>query len=360
MSGLFEVRLPAGDVLGFDVGVRADNGPRQYSPIDWLSQGYDGVRFIGQGKGITHIRPALNVWTNITILQHNGIVQLEDLTLHNAPRSALQAGMGLYVTLPFFPKFKLVTRNVELLCDVPGKWGFFTYECDRDDQDLEVWGAILREHPSYAHGFSKRGLLWDRVIVHDSGAEACKYRPDPREIRPIRNQHHFIIRNSEIAGWFQEHSHRGGAGTCIQGAGPFCDVLIEKTVYWGGHGVKCRSIMIDDGWYTSGTATGSVILRNVGARGSSDRTDYGDTLIRVGPLNPGVSIAKSLTIEGSSLWGTNMAVQIGGVPTGKTIVRTSNTERLRDWANAQGMDTTFEAQIPRATRRVPVSEGLLA
>jgi hypothetical protein len=357
---LFEVRLPAGDVSGFDIDLRGDNRARQYHSADWLSKGYDGVRFVGAGAGVTHVRRHSDaVWTNVGVLQHNGVVQLEALTLHNAPRSAIQAGTGLWTPgLPFYPKFKLVTRGVELRCDVPGKWGFFTYECDRDDEDLEIWGALLREHPSYAHEFSYSGLLWNRVTVRDSGGECCKLRPDPTEIRPLKRAHSFVVRNSSFAGWVP--GDRGSAGIVIQGGGPSLQVLIEKTIFWGGPGPRCRCVMIDDGWYKTGVATGNVVLRQVAAQGSSIRDDYGETLVRVGPLHAGVMIASSVTIDQCSLWGQNMAVQLTGIPVGKLAVRNSNTPSLRDWASARGMDTLLEAQIPRRDRRVPISEGLVA
>lgn len=358
---LFEIALPEGDVLGFDIDMHGDNGSRRYNSADWLSRGFDGVRLVGKGIGRTHIRPGSAVWTTIGILQHNGIVELDDLTLHNAPRSALQAGTGLWTPgLPVFPKFRLVLRRVELRCDVPGNWGFFTYECDIDFEDVEIFGALLREHPNYHHEFALYGLSWNRVNVRAAGAECLKLRPDPVEIRPLKKLHRFIVRNSTFADWYQPWSNRGGAGVVIQGGGPFLDVLVEKSTFWGGDGQRCRCIMIDDGHFIDGVATGNVLIRQVAARGRSSRTDFGDTLVRVGPLHSGVKIAKSLTIEECGLWGPNMAVQLTGVPAGKLIVRDCNTPALRDWASARGMDTTFEAQLPLPGRRVPISAGIVA
>jgi len=356
---LYEVRLPAGDVPGFDVGRKNDNGSRLYNPEDWFSKGYVGVRFIGKGQGITHIRPALNVWTNVFIGQHNGIVWLEDLTLHNGPRSAIQAGTGLWSGLPFFPKFRLVTRGVMLDCSQPGMWGMFTYECDRDDADLTIFGELLSEHTSYAHQWAKYGAIWNRVTVYSSGGDDFKARPDASEVRPVSGAR-IILRDCTLKGWNGPRSTRGGAGTTLQGI-PGCDVLIERCVYWGGAGSHCRCIMIDDGEGKASTlgAPGHVVIRQVAAQGSSERTDYGDTLVRVGPLS-GAMVAKSLTLDRCSLWGKNMAVQFGGIPAGKLVVKDSNTPALRDWANAKAFDTTFEAQLPRPQRRVPISEGLIA
>jgi hypothetical protein len=358
---LFDIRLPAGDSFGFDVGKKNDNGGRLYNPSDWLSKGYSGVRFIGQGIGITHIRPAQDVWTNIFVLQHDGTVQFENLTLHNGPRSAIQAGTGKSAGLPLFPKFRLVWKGVELDCNVHGMWGSFTYECDTWFEDVSIHASMLGEHPSYEHGYASVGTHWERVVVHSSNGECKKIRPDKEEVRPTPKAT-AVIRDCTFKNWTS--GNRGCSGTTVQG-GNLALVLIEKTTYYGGAGSPmCHAIMIDDGEgkanLTNGFPNGHIVLRQVAAQGSSLRTDYGDTLIRVGTLpSSGLKyVARSLTIDRCSLWGQNMAVQLGGLPAGKTVVKDSNTPELRDWANAKNFDTTFEAQIPTAARRVPISEGL--
>jgi hypothetical protein len=355
---LYEIRLPAGDSFGFDIGKRNENGTRVYHPNDWLSKGYAGVRFIGAGQGITHIRPASGVWTNIFVLQHQGTVQLENLTLHNGPRSAIQAGTGKASGLPIMRKFKLVTRGVTIDCSQPGSWGGFSYECDCDSEDLTIFGEQLFEHPWYHHQWAKGGALYERYRVIGARGECWKSRPNDLECRPVTGAH-VVLRNFELSGW-TTGGNRGCAGIVIQGM-PGSNVLIEKGLLWGGPGVRCRCIMVDDGEgkATALGAPGSLTIRQVAAQGSSERTDYGDTLIRVGPLAGG-AVASSLEIDRCSLWGANMAVQLSGIPTGKLVVKDSNTPAHRDWANAKGFDTRFEAQIPRPQRRVPVSEGLVA
>ncbi len=354
---LYEIRLPLGDVPGFDIGWKNNNGSRLYDPQTWLSQGYSGARFIGRGQGITHIRPASGVWTNIFVGQHNGIVQLENLTLHNGPRSAIQAGTGKASGLPLFPKFRLVTRGVTLDCSVPGMWGGFSYECDCDSEDLTIFGSLLTEHPWYHHQWAKYGALYNRYRVIGARGECWKSRPNDIECRPVSGTR-IILRNFDLADWHP--GSRGCAGIVLQGI-PGSDVLIEKGVLWGGPGSRCRCLMIDDGEGKAVTlgAPGHVVIRQVAAQGSSARTDYGDTLMRVGPLAGG-AVAKSLLIDRCSLWGPNMAVQLSGLPEGKLRVQGSNTPLLRDWAAARGFDTTVEACIPRPHRRVPISEGLIA
>lgn len=354
---LLEIRLPAGDVPGWDIGRKNDNGARVYDPSTWLSQGYKGVRFIGQGQGITHIRPEPAVWTNLFVLQHNGVVQLENLTLHNGPRSAIQAGTGKPSGLPLFPKFRLVTRGVTIDCSQAGMWGGFSYECDCDSEDLTIFGEQLFEHPWYHHQWAKLGALYTRYRVVGARGECWKSRPNDIECRRVIGAN-IVLRDFELSGWTP--GNRGCAGIVIQGL-PGTDVLLERGLLWGGPGPRCRCIMIDDGEGKASTlgAPGNVTIRRVAAQGSSERTDYGDTLIRVGSLTPGTEAVKSLTIEGSALWGKNMAVQLRA-PAGKLIVRTSNTPILRDWSNANGLDVTLEAQIPRPLRRVPISEGLVA
>lgn len=354
---LFEIQLPLGDVPGFDIGRKNDNGARVYNPQDWLSKGYAGVRFIGKGQGMTHIRPAENVWTNLFVLQHNGTVQLENLTLHNGPRSAIQAGTGKEAGLPLFPKFKLVTRGVTLDCTVPGTWGGFTYECDCDSEDLTIFAALLFEHPWYHHQWAKYGALYNRYTVHGARGECWKSRPNSLECRPVIGAR-IILRNFDLSGWTP--GNRGCAGIVMQGI-PGTDVLIEKGILWGGPGARCRCLMIDDGEGKAAGlgAFGNIVIQQVAAQGSSERADYGDTLVRVGPL-AGTNVAKSLLIDRCSFWGPNMAVQLSGIPAGKLVVKDSNTPQIRDWANAHGLQTAFEAQIPRPARRVPISEGLIA
>jgi hypothetical protein len=357
-QSLYEIRLPAGDVPGFDIGRRNDNGARVYNPATWLDQGYRGVRFIGQGQGVTNIRPASSVWTNIFVLQHQGTVQLENLTLHNGPRSAIQVGTGKSAGLPLFQKFKLVTRGVTIDCSRSGMWGGFSYECDCDSEDLTIFGELLFEHPWYHHQWAKFGALYNRYKVIGARGECWKSRPNDLECRPVTDAH-VVLRNFELSGW-TTGGNRGCAGIVIQGT-PGCDVLLEKGILWGGPGVRCRCIMIDDGEGKAATlgAPGSITIRQVAAQGNSERTDYGDTLIRVGPLAGG-AVAKSLEIDRCALYGANMAVQLTGIPSGKLLVHDSNTPAHREWASAKGFDTTFEAKIPRAQRLVPVSEGLEA
>lgn len=364
MATLFEIQLPAGDVPGFDIGQRNDNGPRLYDPRDWLSKGFAGVRFIGRGIGVTHVRPATDaVWTNVFVLQHNGTVQFENLTLHNAGRSAIQMGTGKSAGLPLFPKFRLVWEGVELDCNVPGMWGAFLYECDNRFRDVSIHAAMLGEHPDYEHGWASEGSLWERVTVHSSNGECKKMRPDREEVRPTPKAT-CIVRDCTFKNWTP--GNRGCAGLTAQGAN-LALLQIERTTFWGGAGgPRCHCVMIDDGEgkanLTNGFPNGHVVLRQVAAQGSSARTDYGDTLIRVGILpSSGLKyVARSVTIDSCSLWGENMAVQFAGVPAGKLLVKDSNTPVLRDWASARGMDTTLEAKIPRPARLVPISEGLEA
>lgn len=361
-ANLKEIRLADGDVLGFDIGRKADNAGRLYDPQEWLSQGFAGVRFIGRGVGRTHIRPAPGVWTNIFIFQHAGIVQFENLTLHNAGRSAMQAGTGMYGGIPLIPKFQLRIHGVELDCNVQGMWGFFLYECDNHFADVSIHAGILGEHPSYEHGWASKGSLWERVVVHSSNGECKKMRPDKLEVRPTPAAS-VVVRDCTFKNWTP--GNRGCAGMTMQG-GNAALLQVERTSFWGGAGgARCHCIMVDCGegkaHLTGGFPNGHIMLKGVAAYGSSMRTDYGDTLIRVGALpSSGLkNVARSLTIDGCSLWGENMAVQLSGIPAGKTVVKDSNTPKLRDWASARGMDTTFEAQIPTATRRIPISEGLV-
>lgn len=90
-ANLFEIRLPAGDSGSINVGW-FNNGAPKLDPQTWLSQGFDGVKFVGQGVDVTHLR--CTSWDGITVavIQHQGIVQLENLTLHCGYSQATQFG----------------------------------------------------------------------------------------------------------------------------------------------------------------------------------------------------------------------------------------------------------------------------
>jgi hypothetical protein len=82
-------------------------------------------------------------------------------------------------------------------------------------------------------------------------------------------------------------------------------------------------------------------------------------VIRVGGLGSGQKVAKSLLIDGNAIYGTRLQLQLGDIPTGKTIVRGNNTAEIEEYAFARGYDVSREALIPLAHKVIQVSEGLV-
>src|SRR6185503_3982455 len=169
--------------------------------------------------------------------------------------------------------------------------------------------------------------------------------------------------------WYQPWSSRGGGGVVLQGAA--CDLLVTGCLFRnvGPSGTvpaaqRSRAIMVDDsggdhyGMVGGAFATGHIVIRNCGFE-AGPGTDNLSILIRVGKLGgPGLA-AKSFTLTGSALYGENMQLQLGDIPTGKTKIAGCNTEALSDLAEMIGIDTTHQAKIPLANRVSNVSEGLL-
>lgn len=126
---LQEIPLPAGIVPGFDVSFRGDNRKR-YDAQEWLAAGFEGGRFRGAGRDLTHVVAGNDTYHDSAVFvgPFDGIVCLEDLTIHCARRKGVHVGLatrgvnsqGATVDLsPVLPRFRLMLRNVRVVADVP-------------------------------------------------------------------------------------------------------------------------------------------------------------------------------------------------------------------------------------------------
>lgn len=368
MGKEYLIRLSEGDHLGFDIGGRWENGDRRYDPALWLSQGYTGVRFVGAGKGKTHIRPGPGVWTTIGIDQHKGTVAFERLSIHGHGRSAIQAGRdnkagvtrGFTVTLE---DFELVAEEAT---PTYGRvaWGLFTYQANVVARDGDIWWGPAREHPFYAHGFAgPRGGLYERLRFHEVAAECIKVRPDPEETLWAGKGVKVTVQDCQFKDWYRPWSSRGGGGIVLQGCA--ADVAILRNEFWAPpDSSHTRCVMVDDGGgkffdkYTGragqGYAAGHIyIWRNVFRAGPG--TVNLSPVIRVGNLAAGQhKVCRSLSIVENAVYGQNLQVQLGSIPA--LDVRDNNTERARDYANALGVDVAHEAGVPTRDRVIPLSQ----
>lgn len=368
---LLTVPLAAGDVPGWSIDFPGYSGHGiKRSSSEWLSRGYDGVRYVGHPSG-THIRPTGGDAT-LLVDRHPGIVQLENVVLHCAPRQGIFFGLE-HKALPVQPKFKLSMRGCRVVADMPTSgqhstvWGVFSYQADLDLEDCAFEMERSAEHASYAHGFAKAGLRWTRVRVNASGAEGCKIRNSPSETAWVRGAA-IVLKDCHFKAWHQPWTWRGGAGVVLQGTG--CNLLVERCSFWGRApgNTHSRCLMVDDsggdfysatdGRIGQGFANGHIVVRDSGFSGQ-DGPEWLSPILRVGSLGSGQRVARSLLIERCAVYGDRLSLQVGDVPPGRLIVRGCNTPAIRDFAQAYGMDTEHEALIPLPGRVAPVSEGLV-
>ncbi len=371
-ENLYEVRLPAGDTLGFSIAFPGYSGhAKKYDPAEWLSKGYQGVRFIGHPEG-THIRPG-NADATVLVDRHPGSVSFEGVTIHCGKRQGIFFGLE-HKSLPTEPLFKLKLRGSTVLADTPTSgsqhstvWGNFSYQADLDFEDVVFEMERSAEHASYAHGFSQKGLRWKRVKVNASGAEGCKVRNSPSETRFVKGAT-VALQDCSFKAWNQPWSWRGGAGVVLQGSG--CNLLVERCAFWGrapGNS-HSRCLMVDDSsgdFYSADTgavgrgfANGHIIVRDSGFTGA-EGPEWLSPILRIGSLGSGQKVARSVLIERSAFYGKNLSLQLSDVPAAKLTVKGCNTPALRDFAAAVGFETAHEALLPLAGRVVPVSHGLL-
>lgn len=372
---LHEIRLPAGDQPGFDVGVRGQNGSRFYDPTTWLSKGYAGVRFVGAGRGKTRLIPAPGVWINSRVGQHPGVVLYESMSIHGRGQTAIQAGQEHPPRI--FRKFRTELADFELIADEPrpgtyngGRvgWGLFTTQCNVRVEDGDVFWNAAREHPFYLHHQAgPAGATFKGVRFHESPGECIKNRYDTDEALWAGKGAKLIVTGCRFNWRVEPWSSRGAAGITMQGAG--CNAWIESNEFWASTGPSnTRALMLDDNYNDGapqfydpvtgavgrGHANGHILVRrNVFSAGPG--TENLTPVVRVGNLAPGAHrICRSFTFEQNAVYGRNLQVQLVNVP-GLTV-RDNNTPAAYDHARAIGVDVTHEAGIPTRERVVPLSQ----
>jgi len=372
-KGLLEIRLPEGDVPGFDVGRRLDNGGRLYDPATWLAQGYRGVRFIGRGRGRTRIRPAPGVWTNLFVAEHQGTVRFESLSIHGRGRSALMAGEPDSVA-PLSRRFRLEVEDFELVAEDPAAgqvssvcWGIFTYRADLLLRHGVVWYGRSTEHSVYQHCWADLGSLIEAVEFMESGAQHVKARPDREEVPWPGPRARQVIRRCVFKRTGMPWTSRGsGAIVCEGGAS---HLTVEDNQFWmpSDTPLHARAIMVDDGslrgWpqgaQDSPYRNGDVIIRRNLIRADGGPEGY-STVIRVGNLSPGSHRScRSLTIEGNAIYGRGLQVQTTNIPDGATRIAGNNTPAIREVAAARGLDVSREPILPLPDHALPLSQGLI-
>lgn len=356
-ANLFEIRLPAGDTGSINVGWWKNGATLNYDPQTWLSQGFDGVRFVGAGVDVTHIR--CTSWDGITIAvkQHNGIVEFNNCTIHAGNNQATQFGEQ-NLAKKLSPKFAARLIDCKVTSEQRAKWLVFGYQCDLYMKRVTLIGKQNVEHDVYFHGWSAKGALVEDCNFESAGAEGFKTRPDMTETVMVPGTS-IVIRRSKFTDWRQDHSWRGGAAIVDQG--DISNVLIEGCFFKGGVPTAtqppndrshCVEIAAESNSYGG---AGHVWIRDCAFYGKS-LVDWSNTIIRVARNSGTQNAAKSVMIETSGIYGPKMLVSVGQVAAGKTTVRLCNTPEIKAKLAAL-FSTAEEATIPTASRRIPVSEG---
>lgn len=370
-----EVLLAAGDHRGFDIDYDSGTGNTKWMSDGWLAAGHKGIRVVGEGPEKTHIRPGHDggsIWETIKVGRHNGVVWLENLTVHCGRTAGIQMGWADLLR-PVDPHFKLKLRNVHIVTDgnhINGRWGVFTYECDHDFEDVLFDTKDADEHSSYAHQFPKSGLRWNRVTVLSSGAEGCKVRNDPSETvwSPTAK---IILNECEFRNWYQPWSSRGGGGVVLQGTGvPL--IVLSKCLFVAPpqDASHTRCLMIDDNggnfwsadngvgsFQMAGYANGHVVVDRCAFQGGNGLESL-SPMVRLGNIGKSShKVAQSFTMTRSGLYGKNVQVQLGDLSEGSVEISNCNRPKNAEWMSNIGLDVSEECYVALRDRTKPISEG---
>lgn len=382
-----EVRLPAGDIQGFDVNGRGDWGSRRFD----TPAGYHGIRFIGAGAGITRIRPDnVNQWHNsaVFVWPHNGPVEIIGATIHNGRDKAVHAGLATkswngtnyVVTRKVLPNARLMLTDCEIVAEKYGagyrpKWGVFEYQTDVRLRRVKFhwWEGV--EHASYEHGYARLGSEWDGVTVESSGAENDKTRNDSQEVQWVSTAT-IVRKNCRYANWYAPWTWRGGAAVVKQGTGVKL-IHLKDCQFYGNAGLRGRCISIDDGgvrfdgrpdYYDAFTgemggvhANGDVLVEGCQMFGGPGDADYDDMMTFVNWHQRSGEywhrVARRVDVKDCGVWGYHMLSKFS--PTCPWTVTGCNTPEIRSRAASLGMHTSVEGMIA-GNPLVPFSRGAQA
>lgn len=371
---LKEIRLPAGDLKGLNIGWFRDGSELVLDWHSWIDQGFEGVRIIGAGVDRTVIRADMYDGNAVCIGRHPGIVQLENLIVVAGFSMGIQCGeQNLQKEL--VPKFQIRLIGVKgyVPPPIPGfqrtKWWCLVYQADVLIEDVTVDGTLLSEHDFYFHGFAKYGLDVRRLKCLGSGAQNLKVRSSADETAYAGPLTKIKIRQSQFQRAGQTWSDRGDGLIVIEGGASAIE--IEDCLFRASspnnphaHAIMVSSEANSYAWGTgavggTGPGNGPVTIRRVAVNGWKPDA-WGNELIRCGRNGGTQQSAAGFLLEESGVYGRNMLAQLGSIPKGKTVIRGCNTPAIREQClQIGGIDVEHEAHYPSPTRLIPLSEGVV-
>lgn len=356
-------------LLGKDVKVGLDFG--------WISDAHDrdaipfqegsNVRLKGLGKGLTIIKPDVPS-DNATIQVgnvKNATLTIEGCTIYCGKRAAIHAGLE---APGYQGSLTLRLIDCEIVAEEPESgygntsvWGVFAYNLRLEMTRVTFKCKHLAEHAVYLHNGT--GAEINRCEVEATGSEGFKFTCRDHEGASPPDKARIHIKSCTIAQWHQMWAWRGGAGIVIQGAR--MNILIEDCVLISPPNSD-RCLMIDDGGDdrpTDGSSpNGWVIVRRtaITCPSGANGTNY-PPMVRIGSLILGedLSVVTGALFKNCGIWSKWLSLQIswGAVPAGRFRVQGCNTKFIKHAAQARGIWTGDEAQIPLHDRLLPISEG---
>lgn len=370
---LKEIRLPAGDIRGINIGWFRDGSQMQLDWHSWIDQGFDGVRLIGAGIDRTMLRADMYDGVAFNVGRHPGIVQLENLSVVSGYSMGLQVGEQ-NLQRELVPKFMLKLLGVKgyVPPPIPGfqrtKWWCFCYQADAYVEDVEVDATLASEHGFYFHNWARFGLYVRRLRVIGSGAQNLKVRCAANETAYAGAQARVKIKDSSFQRAGQTWSDRGNG--LIVGEGTAARWDIEDSLFRcsrpndpEAHAIMLSSEPGSYGWDTgtvgTGFGNGPISIKRCAMNGWRPDSAGLRELVRVGPNGTMQKSAPSFLMEACGGYGRNTWVQLGGIPKGQAVIRGCNTPEIKERCEQiGGIDTTHEAHYPSPTRLIPLSEGV--
>lgn len=387
---LKEIVLPAGIVQGFDVEWPSNTGNSAKHTLD----GFDGIKFAGQGKDLTHVVPSPSGWITCFLGPGAKHVEFHGMTIHGARTRAVHQGIeNIPANGGTFQNCTLIFADCHIQADEPGSapwvvtskytdpatgallpgqtstWGIFTYNADIFASRCSFDWKRGAEHALYAHGMGLRGILIDECDFQTSGGECVKLATRPGEAFWLPNQT-VLVQNSTFRDWGpQPWSWRGGGGVVIQGGG--ANVYVQGCQFFGGPGhAKSRAVMIDDGgwmrFYSAldgtpgkGPANGWVLIQDTLIVGDG-KPEWG-LCARVGTLSPGagIDVARGYGVIGCGIYSLSdtCKVEIGQVLGGNVLIERCNTPEIRSIVDAI-VPVHAEAMIAGSAGSAVLSKGM--